>query len=205
MLDFYAALSGVDPAVRRQRIPELLELVGLNDWGSVRIKKYSKGMLQRLGLAQALIHRPQLLLLDEPTDGVDPVGRRDIRRILETLTGTGVTVFLNSHLLSEVESFCDYVAILKRGRLVLEGQMNTLLAGRGFLITASNVPERAVTEIRPLATAVIPNGNAQIAFHTVTREDANLLLDKIRASGALVDSMSASHSSLEDVFIEATS
>src|SRR3954462_779387 len=108
MLDFYAALSGLEAVQRKRRIPELLDLVGLKDWGDVRIKKYSKGMLQRLGLAQALIHRPMLLVLDEPTDGVDPVGRREIRDILDGLTGKGVTVFINSHLLSEVESFCEY-------------------------------------------------------------------------------------------------
>src|SRR5438270_740109 len=119
MLDFYAALSGVPAEERRRRVPELLELVGLESWGDVRIKKYSKGMLQRLGLAQALMHRPRLLILDEPTDGVDPVGRRDIREILNGLTGTGVTVFINSHLLAEVESFCDYVAILHHGTLAL--------------------------------------------------------------------------------------
>src|SRR5581483_5315338 len=88
MLDFYSALSGLAWNERRRRVPELLELVGLRDWGDVRIKKYSKGMLQRLGLAQALIHRPKLLILDEPTDGVDPVGRRHIRDILDRLTGT---------------------------------------------------------------------------------------------------------------------
>src|SRR5947209_8685597 len=79
MLDFYAALSGLAASERKKRIPEYLDLVGLNNWGEIRIKKYSKGMLQRLGLAQALIHKPKLLVLDEPTDGVDPVGRREIR------------------------------------------------------------------------------------------------------------------------------
>src|SRR5947199_4833507 len=111
MLDFYAALSGLGARDRRERVPQLLKLVGLETWGDVRIKKYSKGMLQRLGLAQALIHRPRLLILDEPTDGVDPVGRREIRDILDDLTGKGVTVFINSHLLSEVESFWEFVAI----------------------------------------------------------------------------------------------
>src|ERR1700761_1775295 len=123
MLDFYAALSGLDEPRRRKRGAELLELVGLKDWGDVRIKKYSKGMLQRRGLPQALMHRPKVLILDEPTDGVDPVGRRDIRQILSNLTGTGVTVFINSHMLSEVESFCEYVAILSKGHLALEGKI----------------------------------------------------------------------------------
>ncbi len=101
--EFYASLSGLDGAARRKRIPELLTLVGLEEWGPVRIGKYSKGMLQRLGLAQAIIHRPRLLVLDEPSDGVDPVGRRHIREILHGLEEQGVTIFINSHLLSETE------------------------------------------------------------------------------------------------------
>ena len=100
-------------------------------------------MLQRLGLAQALMHRPRLLILDEPTDGVDPVGRREIREILDRLTGSGVTVFINSHLLSEVESFCEYVAILRKGQLAVEGKIANLLAGGGYRVTASQVPEAA--------------------------------------------------------------
>ena len=92
MLDFYASLSGMDARLRAARIPEMLELVGLEQWGPVRIGKYSKGMLQRLGLAQAIIHRPALLILDEPSDGVDPVGRRQIRDILRKLEESGVTI-----------------------------------------------------------------------------------------------------------------
>src|SRR5438270_3523587 len=148
MLDFYASLSGVAAAERKRRIPEVLELVGLKDWGDVRIKKYSKGMLQRLGLAQALIHRPMLLVLDEPTDGVDPVGRRHIRDILNGLTGTGVTVFINSHLLSEVEAFCEYVAILKKGELALEGKITALLGTRGYRVIASGLPDELLIELR---------------------------------------------------------
>lgn len=140
MLDFYSALSGLPVNARKRRVPELLELVGLKDWGDVRIKKYSKGMLQRLGLAQALMHRPRLLILDEPTDGVDPVGRRDIRDILTQLTDTGVTVFINSHLLSEVETFCGEVAILRKGEVALEGKICALVAGRGYRITDRTFP-----------------------------------------------------------------
>jgi ABC-2 type transport system ATP-binding protein len=203
MLDFYAALSGVDGSERKRRIPELLELVGLKDWGDVRLKKYSKGMLQRLGLAQALMHRPQLLVLDEPTDGVDPTGRRDIREILNGLIGSGVTVFINSHLLSEVESFCDYVAILRKGELALEGKMGNLLAGRGYRVTASTMSEQALAEIRRLGAAILPSSGG-LEIQVPTREDANLVIDKIRAAGGLIDSVTASYSSLEDVFIHAT-
>ncbi len=180
MLEFYGALSGMEAAERKKRIPELLELVGLREWGDVRIKKYSKGMLQRLGLAQALMHRPKLLVLDEPTDGVDPVGRREIRDVLNGLTGTGVTIFINSHLLSEVESFCEYVAILRKGELALEGKISSLVAGRGYQIGASNVPEHALSEIRRLGAAIAPAGDG-VEIRAATREEANLAIDIVRA------------------------
>lgn len=203
MLDFYAALSGLEVSQRRRRIPELLDLVGLKDWGDVRIKKYSKGMLQRLGLAQALIHRPKLLVLDEPTDGVDPVGRRHIRDILNGLTGTGVTVFINSHLLSEVEAFCEYVAILKKGELALEGKMGVLLATRGYRVVASGVPEQLLNEIRKDGASISPAEDG-VEIRVTNREEANLVIDRIRHHGALVESVSASTNTLEDVFIRTT-
>jgi ABC-2 type transport system ATP-binding protein len=197
MLDFYAALSGLDEPPRRKRIGELLELVGLKDWGDVRLKKYSKGMLQRLGLAQALMHKPDLLVLDEPTDGVDPVGRRDIRQILNNLTGAGVTIFINSHLLSEVESFCEYVAILDKGRLALEGKISSLVAGRGYRVAASGVPDTALGAIRKMPVSILPGVDA-VEFQVATREDANQLIDAVRAAGGLIESVAASSTSLED-------
>lgn len=203
MLDFYSALSGLPLSDRKRRIPEMLELVELKDWGDVRIKKYSKGMLQRLGLAQALIHRPRLLILDEPTDGVDPVGRRHIRDVLDRLTGGGVTVFINSHLLGEVEAFCDYAAIIDKGRLVLEGKISSLIAGRGYSIEASGVSDEALFEIRKAGAATVP-GPVSIRIHATTREQANQIIDIVRAAGGLIESMEASTSSLEDVFIRAT-
>ncbi len=203
MLDFYAALSGVPSQERKTRIPELLELVGLKSWEDIRIKKYSKGMLQRLGLAQALMHRPALLILDEPTDGVDPVGRREIRDILNRLTGTGVTVFINSHLLGEVESFCEYVAILKKGELALEGKISALVAGRGYRIATAHLPENVVAKIRKLGAAIVPAAG-RLEIHVSNREEANAVIDVVRAAGGLIDSLEASTSSLEDVFIRAT-
>lgn len=203
MLDFYAALSGLPAKERKSRIPELLELVGLKDWGEVRIKKYSKGMLQRLGLAQALMHRPRLLVLDEPTDGVDPVGRRHIRDILNGLTGTGVTVFINSHLLGEVESFCEYVAILHKGKLVLEGKISSLLAGRGYRLAAAGLPETAFATLRNLGATILPAGE-HVEVHVTTREESNRVIDEVRAAGGLIESVAASTSSLEDVFMRAT-
>jgi ABC-2 type transport system ATP-binding protein len=204
MLDFYGALSGLASPERRRRIPALLDLVGLSTWGSVRIKKYSKGMLQRLGLAQALIHHPRLLILDEPTDGVDPAGRREIRDILNRLTAQGVTVFINSHLLGEVESFCDYVAIMRKGQLVLAGKIGNLLAGSGgYGITASSLDAAILNDIRTMGAAIhaTPRG---VAIQSPTCDHANLVIDKIRAAGGSIDSLKPSGNSLEDLFLKAT-
>ena len=208
MLDFYSALSGLPSNERKQRVPALLELVGLKDWGDVRIKKYSKGMLQRLGLAQALIHNPKLLILDEPTDGVDPVGRRHIREILNGLTGSGVTVFINSHLLGEVEAFCEYAAIIDKGRLVLEGKISALTAGRGYRVSISHTTESMIARLRESGAVIVAaaggvtTGGLTIQAQTI--EQANEYIDIARAQGGMIHSMEASNSSLEDVFIQAT-
>ena len=116
-LEYYGGLSNVPLGEIRRLRPKLLEMVGLGRWGKTLVRKYSKGMAQRLGLAQAMLHNPDLLILDEPTDGVDPVGRAEIREVLARLKSEGKTIFLNSHLLQEVELVCDRVAILGRGKL----------------------------------------------------------------------------------------
>ncbi len=126
VLDHFGALSLVPRSVRRKRTPELLELVGIGDWAKVKVKGFSKGMRQRLGLANALVNDPDLVLLDEPTDGVDPVGRRDIRNFLFELRSRGKTIFLNSHLLSELEMLCDTVAILVQGSVSSQGTIDDL-------------------------------------------------------------------------------
>ncbi|HEY2588391.1 MAG TPA: ATP-binding cassette domain-containing protein [Tepidisphaeraceae bacterium] len=130
VLDFFAALAKVDRATRRRRTAELLDMVGMTQWADTKIATYSKGMLQRVGLAQALVHEPELVMLDEPTDGVDPVGRRDILDILGRLRGQGRTVFVNSHALSELESISDRVAILVKGRVAKQGTLDELTVAR---------------------------------------------------------------------------
>jgi ABC-2 type transport system ATP-binding protein len=203
MLDCYAALSGLDAQARRQRIPELLELVGLKDWGTVRLGKYSKGMLQRVGLAQALIHRPQLLMLDEPSDGVDPVGRIHIREILHQLESTGVTIFINSHLLAEVELFCREVAILRKGQLVLSGTVKDLTAGHGYRLVAHGVPP-ALQSLLLARTGASPgecNGSFEVRY--ATREAANAAIDELRSAQCEIESLNVATSTLEEVFIAA--
>src|SRR5262249_27257027 len=126
LLDFYGALLEVPRADRRKRIPALLELDGLTGGMDYNLRTYCKGMRQRLGIAQALINEPEVIFLDEPTDGVDPRGRREIRDLMESLQREGKTLFINSHLLTEVEQVCDRVAILNKGVAVREGAVQTL-------------------------------------------------------------------------------
>ena len=127
-LRFHARLSGLESRESKSRIPELLETVGLTRAADARLSTYSKGMLQRIGLAQALIHRPKILVLDEPTAAVDPAGSRDIQDLISSLKKTGTTILLSSHLLTQVQEVCDRVGILHRGRLIREGQLEDLLA-----------------------------------------------------------------------------
>lgn len=126
VLDYFGALADVPRAERRKRAPELLELVGIAKWKDHKVKGFSKGMRQRLGIANALMNDPELVVLDEPTDGVDPVGRKEIRTVLTTLRDQGRTVFLNSHLLSELEMVCDRVAILVQGTVASQGTIDEL-------------------------------------------------------------------------------
>ncbi len=200
MLDFYAALSGVSPGERKKLIPELLDVVGLDKWGSVRIGKYSKGMLQRLGLAQALIHSPSMLILDEPTDGVDPVGRRQIREILTRFEEKGVTIFINSHLLAEVEAFCREVAILHKGKVALSGKMHELTAGKGYRLSVANAPAALVEELRANATSLASrDGLTDLQFPS--RELANDALDRVRAQKCDIEALVPTTSTLEEVFV----
>lgn len=128
-LHLHADVYQVPPDVARRRVPELLDLVGLSDHADKVLRAYSKGMLQRIGLAQALLNEPDLVLLDEPTSGLDPVGRRLVRDVIRDLRSSGAAVFLNSHLLSEVEVTCDRVAFIKKGRVIHSGPLESLVDG----------------------------------------------------------------------------
>jgi ABC-2 type transport system ATP-binding protein len=125
-LKFFGQLSGLDGSGLDKKIDELLELMNLSRWKKSKIKTYSKGMMQRLGLAQAMINDPELIFLDEPTDGVDPIGRKEIRDVLVELKNRKKTIFLNSHILSEVELITDNVGILNKGKLLKEGTVREI-------------------------------------------------------------------------------
>ncbi len=205
LLDLYGRLGEVADADRKARIPALLDLVRLGAWRDTRIRQYSKGMMQRLGIAQALLNEPDIVFLDEPTDGVDPIGRKEIRDMLLQLQQRGTTVFLNSHLLSEIEHVCTRVAILHQGRLVREGSIAALTAvDRIYELTASPIPEALA---RTLGDHLFPKQPGPDDLHTYElrvqdRAHLNQILDQLRAAGVALEAVHPVRRSLEDYFID---
>jgi ABC-2 type transport system ATP-binding protein len=202
VLHFFGRLGGVSKNDLATRVPALLELVGMAQWRSMKVKKYSKGMMQRLGLAQALVNEPDILFLDEPTDGVDPVGRKEIRDILKDLKRKGKTIFLNSHLLSEVELISDRVAILDKGKLLKVGSVDELTT-EGSSVTIGvegSVPEAALQEARAMVISVRHEGDMLQADCKSTGE-LNRLIDILRRNGVDITSIVKQRSTLEESFI----
>jgi ABC-2 type transport system ATP-binding protein len=204
LMDFYGSLYGVPAAERKRRIPETLELVGIAGRMHSKIKTYSKGMKQRLGIAQALMHDPELIILDEPTDGVDPMGRREIRELMVQLKEKGHTIFLNSHLLGEVELVCDRVAILQQGKLVREGTIEELTRTKGTfilgLLAGQVFPVEAVAQLG-FPVRVLPDTPGH---HEVTLTDGKTIepvMKLLAERGLTVVHIVEKKQSLEDVFM----
>ncbi|MBI1189946.1 MAG: ATP-binding cassette domain-containing protein [Tepidisphaera sp.] len=232
VLDFYGAMSKMPRAQRLSRAAELLDTVGMTAWAASPVKSYSKGMRQRLGIAQALMHSPDLVVLDEPTDGVDPVGRRDIRGMVQRMRDEGKTVLLNSHLLSELEMVCDRVGIMVKGKVTSIGTLDELTLGQDFYIIEYLDPQPAAhivsllpgltVEPRPAgAFAGAPRDDgvelsgrwdtgvwvrllAQ-SMHVGTADLATVwrVVDWLRRDGIMIKSVRQSRPTLEDLFIQA--
>ena len=172
-----------------KRVDELLELVGILKWKKVKIVKFSKGMMQRIGLAQAIIHEPRLIFLDEPTDGVDPIGRKEIRDILVSLKEQGKTIFLNSHLLSEVELVSDIVGILNKGKLVKQGNIEELTAVKKTFRVAVDKPITTGL-IKELAELEIEDESGNIYLIKFPAEEKmDFLIDKLRSDDISIKSI----------------
>jgi ABC-2 type transport system ATP-binding protein len=206
-LSIFGRMSGVSPRDLAARIPDLLSRVKLSDWIDVKVKKFSKGMTQRLGLAAALVHEPEVLLLDEPTDGVDPVGRREIRDLLKAEAAKGRAILLNSHLLSEIELTCDRVAVLRNGRVVAMGTIEELtkseekISSKGYRLGAAPLTEELIAEFRRKgASPERVNGHLRVLARDA--EHLNDLIDVARARGALLTELTPEKTSLEDVFVD---
>jgi ABC-2 type transport system ATP-binding protein len=204
LMDYYGALYGVPKSERQRKIPEALELVGIAGRMNSKIKTYSKGMKQRLGIAQALMHDPELIILDEPTDGVDPMGRREIRDLMTQLKEKGHTIFLNSHLLGEVELICDRVAILQQGKLVREGTIEELTKTKGTYILGLMAGQKfPVEEVTKLGFPVRPLPEAAGQFE-VTLPDGKTIepvMKLLAERGLTVVHIVEKKQSLEDVFM----
>jgi ABC-2 type transport system ATP-binding protein len=202
LLKLHGRLYGIPHAELRRRVPDLLDRVGLTPHRDKRLRDFSKGMLQRIGLAQALLNDPDLVFLDEPTSGLDPFGRRLVRDIIQSQRERGATVLLNSHLLSEVEISCDRVAFLKQGEVVETRELNSALEEQtGVTIRAANVSPDAVAALQSLARSVRMEGEhltLSVTSTSVLPQIVHCLVEK----GAQVYEVTPQRLSLEERFLE---
>jgi ABC-2 type transport system ATP-binding protein len=206
-LEYYGGLSEMPLRQIRRRRPALLESVGLGRWGRTLVRKYSKGMLQRLGLAQAMLHDPDLLVLDEPTDGVDPVGRAEIRETLAHLKSQGKTIFLNSHLLQEVELICDRVAILGRGKLRRLDSVDAIRRLTSpeavFVVQADEPLVRRLLEGRAIHSARRVDGELlRVEVEAADQQTLDGCIDALRRGGVSIASLGRRQVTLEQAFLE---
>jgi ABC-2 type transport system ATP-binding protein len=201
-LSVFGRMSGMSSRALSERTAQLLGRVRLSDWAEVRVRKFSKGMVQRLGLAAALVHDPDVLLLDEPTDGVDPVGRREIRDLLREEAARGRAILLNSHLLSEIEQTCNRVAILRKGRVVREGRIEDLTRREArYRMVAEPVDEPLLDAFRATGAGVERlNGHLVLSVRDLAH--VNALVDRLRAEGRSLKELAPDRSTLEDVFVD---
>jgi ABC-2 type transport system ATP-binding protein len=202
LLHFYGQLYGMNRTERNRRIPDVLETVGILKRKDYKLRTFSKGMKQRLGIAQAIFHNPDVIFLDEPTDGVDPVGRKELRHLFEKLRDEGKTVFVNSHLLGEVELMCDRVGILQRGDMVQLGTVAALTQQDGRYVVGlaegQTIPEDEMAKLGLRCEKfenrweVFVSGNA----------DIDRVVQMLVARGLKLRHLVAKKQSLEDVFVE---
>src|SRR3954468_14883019 len=180
LLDYYARLSGVPASVRRQRTGDLLNRVGLGDVGNKQLRKFSKGMLQRVGIAQAIIHDPEVVFLDEPMSGLDPLGRHEVRELIQQLKDEGKTIFFSTHILSDAEALCDRVAVLNHGEVRGIGVVAELVkevSGQVEIVFQGERAAKAMTQLAPCKVA----GETARALVPAAQTDA--ALDAIRNNG----------------------
>ncbi len=210
LMNYFGELFGLDSVKRKQKTEELLTKVGLDekDWNK-QLRKFSKGMLQRVGLAQSLINDPEIVFLDEPMSGLDPLGRREIRELIAELREKGTTVFMSSHILSDIEALCDNVAILRNGKLVSTGNLHDLLTESGeqqsFEINVKGVSaedlENEISVIPGAAITSKPNG---ANIHVLTENDIEKVLQINKKTGGKLVSIQPVKQLLEELFVKET-
>lgn len=201
ILHFYGKLFGIREPDRSNRARALLEKVGLADSGSKPISKFSKGMQQRIGLAQSLLNDPKLLFLDEPTGGLDPIAHIEIRDLILQMRNEGKTIFISSHELSDVERICDRVAIIDHGKVKAEGKLDYLLRGGRVEITAENVGQNLADQLSTDGILVSLHGK-RLIVDAPDSMATDGMLDSIRGAGGTIVSVIPRRKRLEDLFVE---
>ncbi len=205
LLDYFAGLFGFSPSERRRRAERSLDEVGIGAERRWQLRKFSKGMLQRVGIAQALLNDPEVLFFDEPMSGLDPIGRREIRQLILRLRDRGCTVFFSSHVLSDAEALCSRVAIMARGRLVTSGALSDLqhFQARGWDLVMSGVTDAVFERVRSLGDIAVVNrlGQDRVSFELPLSIPPERVLAEFTAQGAHLVSLTPLRESLEDFFI----
>ena len=203
LLEYFGRLLGIEPAARRRRASALLDDVGVGAERRLPLRKFSKGMLQRVGLAQAMLNEPELIILDEPMSGLDPLGRRDVRTLITRLHGEGRTILFSSHILSDAETLCSRVAILARGRLAASGTMGDLLSEnvRGWEVIVRGLGDtaRAALSQRGIDARPLAGGTWLLALGPASRPEP--LIAELAGMGAALVSAAPQLETLEDVFV----
>lgn len=200
LLDYYAQLSGVPVRERIRRIDAVLARVGLSEARSLQLRKFSKGMLQRVGIAQAIIHDPKLIFLDEPMSGLDPIGRREVRDLIQSLKDEGKTIFFSTHILSDAEALCDRVAVLHKGELRGVGVVQDLLAR--FSGTVELIWDGAAATIAVAALGCECHATGETIRAVLPQPQLDAAIDAIRRARGRLISITPVRASLEDYFLE---
>ncbi|MCL4309772.1 MAG: ABC transporter ATP-binding protein [Actinomycetota bacterium] len=202
-LDFHARLYGMGAARRRQKVADVLEQTGLKESAESRVRNFSRGMMQRMALAQAIINEPELLLLDEPASALDPIGRRDLRDIIIRMRNRGTTVLINSHLLSEVEMICTRIGIMNRGRLIRIGEMGAIIRPVQVVdVKTDGLSAEAMASIEELAAKVDFLAGGSFTAMLGNDEEIARLVEIITTSGAVLRELSPRNMTLEAAFLE---
>ncbi len=210
LMNYFGELFGFNAAKRKQKTAELLTKVGLDekDWNK-QLRKFSKGMLQRVGLAQALINEPEIVFFDEPMSGLDPIGRREIRELIAELRDNGTTIFMSTHILSDIEALCDNVAILRKGKLAATGKLDDLLTQSGetqqFEIVLKGVSAESLrNEIANVAGATISAKANGANIQVLEENDIEKVLQISKNAGGSLVSVQPVKQSLEELFVRET-
>lgn len=207
LLEYFAGLFGYAQPDRRARASRLLDEVGIGAERRLQLRKFSKGMLQRVGIAQALINEPELVILDEPMSGLDPLGRRDVRALILRLRDRGCTVFFSSHVLSDAEALCSRVAILAKGRLLTEGRLTDMLAfqAHGWELVVEHVSESALRTLGAHAQRVVRISGGRYQAELPLEPSPDRVLSQLTAAGAALVSLNPIRQTLEDLFVQQVS